>query len=305
MGDSDLRVIIGPTAAGKSAVAMRLASTFGGLIISADSAQVYRRFDIGTAKPSAADRRAVPHEGVDVVEPTDRYSAARFAAAATGWLDAAARAGRTPVVVGGTGFWISALVAPLAPLPPLPEASRRALAAHLAALDDATLQRWCQVLDPPVADRGPAQWRRAIEVALLTGQRLSDLQRAAPPHPPRSVRYLVIDPGESLRDRIAARVDAMLAAGWMEEVAALRREVPDDAPAWRACGYERLREAHAAGCTAASVRDVLVTETWQYARRQRTWCRHQLRHGSITRLDPEAPDAWAQARAWWAETRTT
>jgi tRNA dimethylallyltransferase len=123
--------------------------------------------------------------------------------------------------------------------------------------------------------------------------------------PTRPVRYLVIDPGESLRARIAARVDAMLAAGWMAEVERLRQDVPDDAPAWRACGYERLRAAQAAGESAASVRAVLITETWQYARRQRTWCRHQLVHGPITRLDPEAPDAWAKACAWWEEARTT
>ncbi len=304
MDGSELRVIIGPTAAGKSALAMRLAATYRGTIISADSAQVYRRFDVGTAKPSQADRAAVPHEGVDLVEPTDRFSAARFAEAAEAWIAEAERAGRTPVVVGGTGFWIAALVAPLAPMPPIAAAPRRALEAFLSTLDDATLQRWCAALDPTVATRGPAQWRRAIEVALLTGQRLSALQRQAPPRPPRAVRYLVVDPGDRLRSRIAARIDAMLVAGWMDEVAALRREVPHDAPAWRACGYERLRDAHAAGRSADTQRESLVTETWQYARRQRTWCRHQLRHGSITRLDPEAPDAWATACAWWEETRT-
>jgi len=302
LAGSNLRVIIGPTGAGKSALALRLASAYHGAIISADSAVVYGGFDVGTAKPSAEERRAVPHYGVDVVAPTDRYSAARFAAAAAGWLRDIETGGRTPMVVGGTGFWINALIAPLAPMPSLPEPARGALAAELATYDDATLQRWCRALDPDIAGKGPAQWRRAIEVALLSGQRLSRLQREAPRTAPRPVRYLVVDPGPVLEERLVTRLDAMLAAGWEDEVRTLMGPVAPDAPAWRACGYERLREALANGASATAVREAIIQETRQYARRQRTWCRRQLIHGPVTRLDPEAPTAWARACAWWEGT---
>jgi tRNA dimethylallyltransferase len=296
---SSLRVIIGPTAAGKSALALRLAATFDGAILSADSAQVYRGFDVGTAKPSEAERQAVPHYGVDVAEPTDRWSAARFAEAAEGWIAEACAAGRTPVVVGGTGFWIAALVRPLAPMPVLDPAARLALTQWMAGQPDQELQRWCATLDPAIATKGPAQWRRAIEVALLSGTRLSVWQRAAPARPPRPVRYLVVDPGPALEARLADRVDAMFAAGWPAEVAALMARVPSDAPAWRACGYERLRDALVAGTDPAALRDAIRLETRQYARRQRTWCRRQLIDGPVTRLDPGAPGAWERACDWW------
>jgi tRNA dimethylallyltransferase len=298
---SRLRVIIGPTAAGKSSLALRLANAHHGAILSADSRLVYRGFDIGTAKPSAVEQALVPHWGIDVAAPTDRWSAARFSEHATGWLSSIEDASRTPVVVGGTGFWIAALVAPLAPMPVLPEPARTALSAQLDAMDHATVQRWCAALDPEIATLGHAQWRRAIEVALLSGTRLSQWQRAAPPVPPRPVRYLVVDPGPALEHRIADRVDAMLAAGWVDEVRRLMATVPGDAPAWRGCGYERLRAAVEDDALTPTVRDAIVIETRQYARRQRTWCRRQLTHGPVTRLDPEAPDAWARACAWWNE----
>ncbi len=301
---SSLRVIIGPTAAGKSALAVRLAMHGRGTIISADSRLVYRGFDIGTAKPTAEEQALVPHLGIDVADAADRWSAARFATHAARWIDAVAATDRTPVLVGGTGFWIAALVAPLAPMPELPEPARTALAAELMAMDHATLRRWCEALDPAIATLGHAQWRRAIEMALLSGVRLSEWHRAAPTIPPRPVRYLVVDPGASLDGRIADRVDQMLASGWVDEVRTLMAHVPVTAPAWRGCGYERLRAAVAADVVTPAVRDAIVTETRQYARRQRTWCRRQLTHGPVTRLDPEAPNAWAIARAWWDEETT-
>lgn len=298
---SSLRVIIGPTAAGKSALALRLAAQSEGAIISADSRMVYRGFDIGTGKPNADEQAAVPHYGIDVAEPSDRWTAARYATHAGQWIDEVTASGRTPVLVGGTGFWVAAVVAPLAPMPVLPEPARTALAAELMAMDHATLRRWCEALDPPIAALGHAQWRRAVEVALLSGVRLSEWHRAAPAIPPRPVRYLVVDPGAALDARIADRVDQMLADGWTDEVRGLVSRVPPDAPAWRGCGYERIRAAVASGGMTAAVRDAIVTETRQYARRQRTWCRRQLTHGPLTRLDPEAPNAWAIARAWWDE----
>jgi tRNA dimethylallyltransferase len=277
---------------------MGLAAARNGAIISADSRQIYRGFDIGTGKPTTADRTAIPHFGVDVAEPRDRWSAASVAAAAAGWLDEAGRAGRTPVVVGGTGFWVSALVQPLADVPPLDPAARARIAEELAALSHADLRARCAEVDPPVAALGHAQWRRAIEVAALTGRRLSDWQRDSASRA-RNVRYLHVDPGAPLRDWVTRRVGAMYDAGWADEVRALAARAPASAVAWKSCGYERLRAALASGAPPESVRDDIVRETWQYARRQRTWLRRQLKHGPVTQLDPAAPDAFERALAWW------
>lgn len=299
LDDNKLRIIVGPTAAGKSALAMALASTERGAIINADSRQIYRGFDIGTGKPTIDERARVPHAGIDVAEPVERWSAARFSATASQWIGDAARDGRTPVVVGGTGFWIAALVRPLAPMPALDPVARERIATELATLSHAELRARCAELDPRSARLGHAQWRRAIEVALLTGRPLSAWHAESRETPARAVRYLLVDPRTALRSRIGARVDAMIAAGWPEEVRALVAAIPSAAIAWKACGYERLRAALAAGEPVDRVRDDVELETWQYARRQRTWFRRQLQHGPVTRLDPTAPDALERARAWW------
>jgi tRNA dimethylallyltransferase len=296
---SSLRVIVGPTGAGKSALALALAEAFGGSIVSADSRQIYQGFDIGTAKPSRDERAQVPHDGIDVAPPSDRWSAARFATAASGWISGVTACGRTPVVVGGTGFWISALVAPLADVPDIDREKRDALDTILRGMTASALHAWCARLDPPVSARGHAQWRRGIEVALLTGRRLSDWHRDAPAPNPRAVRYLLVDPGPSLDAHIAARIDAMFAAGWVDEVRALAQVVPPAAVAWKACGYERLRVTLESDESMARTADAIRRETRQYARRQRTWFRRQLLHGPVTHLDPGAPDAWEVARAWW------
>ncbi len=299
-----LRVIVGPTAAGKSAVAMSLAKRYGGAIVSADSRQIYRGFDIGTAKPSPAELRLVPHYGVDVADPHERYSAARFAAEARGWISDAAAHGLTPVVVGGTGFYVRALVDPLAGAPELGEAldpgRRAALAAHLDTFPLDELRRWAERLDPRRAHLGRAQLARAIETALLTGRRQSDLHAASVRAEGIETRYLVVDPGrELLARRIEERVDAMLAAGWVDEVRRLALEVRADAPAWTGSGYEAMRR-HAVGEIGLDVaRRSVIVATRQYAKRQRTWFRHQLPDERVTRIDPFSPDAPERLAAWW------
>jgi tRNA dimethylallyltransferase len=292
-------VIVGPTAAGKSALAMSLAGSYGATIVSADSRQIYRGFDVGTGKPTLDDRARVRHEGIDVAEPDERWSAARFGRAAGEWIANAERAGRTPVAVGGTGFWVAAVVRPLAPMPELDPGARAKIAEELDALTHDELRARCAELDPPIAKLGHAQWRRAIEVAAITGRRLSDWQQASRETAARSVRYLLVDPGESLRARIGARIDAMLANGWADEVRALAARVAPSAIAWKSCGYERLRTALENGEPVASARNDVEVQTWQYARRQRTWFRSQLQYGPVARLDPAAPDALERARAWW------
>ena len=295
-------VICGPTASGKSAVAMWLSLRRELLIISADSRQIYRGFDIGTAKPSFADRERVPHRGIDVVEPTERYSAAEWAALAQNGIREALVTGRLPVVVGGTGFYISALFQPLFDEPPLDGDRRQALQRGLAALGTDELKRWCTTLDPARAHLGRAQLLRAIEVALLTGRRLSDLHVSnVRPTPYRGV-YLLVDPGAELQARIAARAENMLDSGWPEEVKELLQRVPDDAPAWNATGYGAVRALVRGELDRAAALQRIVIETRQYAKRQRTWFRNQLAGEDVTRLDSTAPDFVGEAVRWWTDT---
>jgi tRNA dimethylallyltransferase len=295
---AELRIICGPTAAGKSALALALAERHRLTIVSADSRQLYRGFDIGTAKPGAADRARVPHRGIDVAEPVERWSAARWAADAERWI-AAAGAGRV-LVVGGTGLYLRALVSPLFDAPPLDEARRAALARELAALPSDELRRWVRALDPARARLGRAQLLRAAEVALLTGRRITDLHREAARAPRWRARWLLADPGRALHAQLAGRLDAMLAAGWVDEVRALEERVPPDAPAWQACGYDTLRALVRGTLGAADAREAILISTRQYAKRQRTWFRHQLAGARVTRVDPRDPRRDALAEDWWS-----
>ena len=298
--DAPLRIICGPTAAGKSALALALAERHGAWLLSADSRQVYRGFDLGTAKPTAAERGRVPHRGLDVAEPTERWSAARWAQDAARWLDEAAAAGHPALLVGGSGLWLRALVRLLADEPPMDPDRRRAMQDALGALPTTELRRWVAELDASRAHLGRTQLLRAAEVALLTGTRLSDWHAAGAAKPRRAARWLVVDPGEALPGAIAGRLDRMLISGWPEEVRRLAGHVPPDAPAWNACGYREIREAVDAGAPVAAVRDRILVATRQYAKRQRTWFRTQLAgEPDVLRLDPRAPDALARADRWF------
>jgi tRNA dimethylallyltransferase len=305
LGGAELRVICGPTAAGKSALALALAESLGASIVSADSRQIFRGFDIGTAKPTHSERRRVPHLGVDVAAPTERFTAAHWAHEAHRWIAAIANEARLPLVVGGTGFYLRALFAPLFHEPPVDEARRAELREHLAGLSTDELRRWCRALDPRRAALGPAQLTRAIEMAVLTGQRISDLFETETQASRHAPRYLVVDPGARLESRIAARIDAMFDAGWVDEVKALAREVPATAPAWQATGYETLRRLVAGDIDEPTARNEILIDTRQYAKRQRTWFRHQLPPELVTRIDPEDSDAVDRARRWWNGTLAT
>ncbi len=297
-GVRDIAVICGPTAAGKSAIAMALAASTGARLISADSRQVYRRFDIGTAKATRADRANVTHLGIDVVDPTERYSAAQWCESALRWIDESDAAGQPVIVVGGTGFYLRALEAPLFQSPPVDASARMRVLAALDPLETETLRARCVAVDPARAHLGRTQLLRALETFELTGRPLSQwLVEQARPAVVRP-RYLVVDPGSILRERIAARVTQMLDAGWDDEVATLARDVPADAPAWNACGYATLRAAQAGDMARADAIERTIIDTRQYAKRQRTWFRHQLPADRVTFLDPTAPDAGARAAVW-------
>jgi len=302
-GDSaaiDVGVICGPTAGGKSAIAMWLADRQPITIVSADSRQVYRGFDVGTAKPTTDERARVPHEGVDVVEPTVRYSSAAWAASAGAWIAGSLSSRRTPFVVGGTGLYLRALFEGLFEEPPIDAERRRRLERQLGALGTPELRRWVERLDPARSGLGRAQLLRAAEIALLTGRRISDLhadQRTVAkshwrPH------YLVVDPGPALAQRIGARLDAMLNAGWLNEVERLMDSVPPDAPAWKATGYEAVRRMARGEQTRDQARESILVETRQYAKRQRTWFRHQLPPDRVLTVNPLARN-WEELVERW------
>jgi tRNA dimethylallyltransferase len=302
LADADLRIICGPTAAGKSAIALSLAEQEPTTILSADSRQIYRRFDVGTAKPTSAERERVPHRGVDIIDPTQRYSAASWAEDATGWIAEAIDGRRTPVVVGGTGFYLRALALPLFDEPPLDADRRAALARVLAPMTTPELRRWCERIDPARAHLGRTQLLRAIEVGVLTGRPISDWHREAARTPSIRARWLVVSPRAAvLAQRIEERGEAMVRAGWEEEVRELTQTVPDDAPAWNATGYRTVRERVRGTITREAMLARILVETRQYAKRQRTWFRHQLPAERVTRIDPTEAGALDKARQWWME----
>lgn len=281
---------------------MALAQRFGANIISADSRQIYRGFDIGTAKPSVADRQAVRHDGIDVAEPTERWNAARWALEAGVWLAQNTAEGRPSIIVGGTGLWLRALVRPLADEPPMDPVRRAATQDFLNAMETSALRTMVENLDPARAHLGRAQLLRAAEVALVSGERLSDWHAKGSTRPPRPARWLIVDPGPVLAERLDKRREQMLAEGWLAEVEALMARVPADAPAWNACGYREIREAVEGKRTLADALEAVRISTRQYAKRQRTWFRTQMDDvGPVTRLDPTARDAMAVAERWFSE----
>ena len=302
MADSSsppIPVVCGPTAAGKTQLALWLAARSDVTIVSADSRQLYRRFDVGTAKPTPAEQLAVPHCGIDVLDPTERASAAWWADRADSWIRDSRAQGRVPLVVGGTGLYLRALFGDLFDEPPLDETRRADLQRELSRYPVDTLRRWVRELDPPRASLGRTQLLRALEIALLTGRRVSELHRER--HRPArwGARYLVVDPGPALAARIADRAAAMIADGWREEVRTLIGDVPADAPAWNATGYRTIHLLEAGQLAEADALERVVVDTRQYAKRQRTWFRHQLAGDEVTRLDPRDPDWESRALSWW------
>ena len=284
--------LAGPTASGKSALAMALARVLPLEIISVDSALVYRGMDIGTAKPSAADRAAVPHHLIDILDPLDRYSAARFAADATRLVGEIRARGRLPLLVGGTMLYFKALREGLHAMPGADAALRADIDRRAAAQGWPALHAELARVDPATAGRlAPADGQRiqrALEVWQLSGRPLSDWHRAAQarPVPPAAAWPLVsLEPQSRawLHERIAQRFSAMVQAGLLAEVQALRQRGDLDAglPAMRCVGYRQAwqaldqleaRPGHPADAGHAWIEQA-VAATRQLAKRQLTWLR--------------------------------
>jgi tRNA dimethylallyltransferase len=287
--------VLGPTASGKTELALELAAQFGAEVVSADSRQIYRGLDIGTAKPTAAERAAVPHHCVDLVDPDERFDAARFRAAASAAIADIHGRGRVALVVGGTGLYLRALLRGLCPAPAAVPALRAVLRTMIARRGTEAAHRALTALDPVAADRiAPAdavRIVRALEVGLATGVPLSRWQAAHrfAEQPYETLVMGLTCPADELEARIAQRTEAMVAAGFLDEVGILVRcGLPDDAPAWRTVGYAEMRACMEGRSTPqAALRDT-ITATRRFAKRQRTWFRRepdvQWRHPERDRL---------------------
>jgi tRNA dimethylallyltransferase len=290
--DERLICIVGPTASGKSALALRLAEELGGEIVSADSMQVYRGFDVGTGKPSAAERAAVTHHLLDVAEPLDTWDAARWAAAAERAIEEIRGRGRVPIVCGGSFLWVRSLIFGLAEAPRADESirarhrelaereGRPALHARLAAVDAASAAR--------LAPNDLVRVSRALEVFELTGRPLSELQAAHGFREQRVPSRLlgVARQRAELDELIAARVEAMLRAGWVSEVERLLGAGFGEARAMTSVGYRQVKDALSVGTAedTAALALAIVRATRVFARRQRTWLRDQ----PVEWLSPDA-----------------
>lgn len=296
--------LMGPTASGKTAFALQVADRYGGEIISVDSALVYKRLDIGAAKPSVAERAAIPHHLIDLREPWQAYSAAEFAADARVAIDDIIARGKLPILAGGTGLYFSALFNGLAPMPEADAAVREQIAAEAAERGWPAMHALLAEVDPKAASRihanDPQRIQRALEVWRLSGKPISQWQREGATlrnRLPCRVLKLVLAPADRavLHVRIEHRFDAMLAAGFLDEMRGLRalpqlrdHPAPLDLPALRAVGYRQAWE-HLDGTTdAAGFRDRAIFATRQLAKRQLTWLRGQL---DALWFDPQADAA--------------
>ncbi|MGZ8399432.1 MAG: tRNA (adenosine(37)-N6)-dimethylallyltransferase MiaA [Gemmatimonadales bacterium] len=290
MAGARVPVLVGPTAVGKTAVALALAAHWPLEVISADSRQVYRRLDIGTAKPSRKEQARVPHHGVDLVDPGARYSAGHFARDGVCWLDEIRSRGKLPLVVGGTGLYVRALAEGLFAEPSLDAARRRALDAWTARLEAIELLRWAARLDPGFRGGGRQRAARAIEVALLSGRPLSYWQQSARAQGSLDPWYIVLTvPRPVLHQRIARRAEEMVRRGLIEEVASVLTEGHGPkTPGLDGIGIREAVEYLHGLRPRESVAGAIAVGTRQYAKRQETWFRHQLA-GRVTTLDATRP----------------
>jgi tRNA dimethylallyltransferase len=306
--------IAGPTASGKTAAALALAERWPIEIISVDSALVYRGMDIGTAKPSAAELAAAPHHLIDIIDPADTYSAARFVADAQSLIADIHARGRTPVLVGGTMLYLKALMEGLDEMPPADEAVRQRLEAEALALGWPAMHERLQAIDPLTAQRlaplDAQRIQRALEVYEVSGRPLSAWHaspRAAHHNPLPPGALLSLEPTDRawLHERIAQRFDHMMQNGLVDEVLRLRArgDLSADMPSMRCVGYRQVWEAldtHGNTLEGAALRECTnrgVFATRQLAKRQITWLRSMPQR---TVVACDAPNALNQVLDWAA-----
>ncbi|MEI6317176.1 MAG: tRNA (adenosine(37)-N6)-dimethylallyltransferase MiaA [Pseudomonadota bacterium] len=299
-------VLTGPTASGKSGVAVALARCLPCEIVSMDSALVYRGMDIGTAKPDAATRAGVPHHLVDLLDPTERYSAARFVEDALAAMAAVTARGNLPLLTGGTMLYLKALASGISDLPQADPATRSVIDAMAADSGWPALHEELSRCDPDTAERldpnDSQRIQRALEVYYLTGEPMSKLLRERPPHPLpyRLVQAALVPSDRSvLHRRIEARFDEMLELGLIGELRQLREAhaLDPELPSMRCVGY-RQAWAYLDGRTSlGQLRSTGIAATRQLAKRQLTWLRSMP---EVATFDCLAPDPMAQVLDFFA-----
>ena len=305
-------ILTGPTACGKTALALDLAERVGGEIVALDSMTVYRGMDIGTAKPPAAERARVPHHLIDVLDPWESLTVAWWLARAEAACAEIAARGKRPIFVGGTPFYLKALLHGLFDGPPADTELRKALEAEAARDGNPALHARLAAVDAKTAARlHPNDVRRvvrALEVHALTGKPISDWQQTwdtesfagdgpAKPQAAKIPGVVLELPREVLYDRINRRVDAMLAAGWLDEVRALRdHPQPLSREARQALGYRELLDWLDTGGDWNETAELIRTHTRQFAKRQLTWFRHLP---SLVPVPADAPDAAERVLKAW------
>jgi tRNA dimethylallyltransferase len=287
--------LMGPTASGKTDLALKLAETLSCEIISVDSAMVYRGMDIGTAKPDANILEQFPHRLIDICDPAEVYSAARFREDALREMADIQSQGRIPLLVGGTFLYFRALEQGLSPLPSADSELRAELEREAQKIGWNGLHERLQRVDPEAAARihpnDPQRIQRALEVFELTGQPMSARFGESPQAPlPYRVTKLVLAPAErtELHERIALRFRQMLQTGLLEEVETLyqRHDLHKDLPAIRAVGYRQVWEYLEGRYDAAEMQERGIIATRQFAKRQFTWLRSELQCEWFDALEP-------------------
>jgi tRNA dimethylallyltransferase len=293
-----LIAVVGPTASGKSALGVWLAERLGGEVVACDSTQLYRGFDIGSAKPGASERRGVPHHLVDVLAPEEPATAGGYRHKAIAVLDALRQRGRLPILTVGTGLYLRALLEGLADVPQRSEELRERLRASAEEHAPGHLHRVLVRLDPEAARKiapGDAQKLiRAIEVCLLARRPLSEVHRSgrAPLEGWRALKIGLAPPRSALYERIHARTDAMLAQGWMDEVRALLAAgLAEDAKPFDFIGYRELRAVLRGEMTMEDARAAIQQSTRRYAKRQLTWFRKEA---GVHWCEGFGDDPWVQ-----------
>jgi tRNA dimethylallyltransferase len=301
-------LLMGPTASGKTALAMAIADRFPVELISVDSAQVFRDMNIGTAKPDAATLARYPHRLIDLITPEESYSAARFRADALREMASIAAAGRIPLLVGGTMLYFKALRDGLADLPEANPALRAAIDAEAATRGWPALHAELARSDPATAARlaptDAQRIQRAIEVVRATGKPLGDYFSAQPSAPlPYRTLSLALVPSERavLHERIAHRFDDMLATGLVAEVETLRTRyrLNTGLPSMRCVGYRQMWAMLEGEMPPAELRDRGIFATRQFAKRQLTWLKATAELETLDALDPAAPNQALDRIARW------
>jgi tRNA dimethylallyltransferase len=281
---TSLIVLAGPTASGKSALALRLAAAARGVIINADSMQLYRDLPVLTARPTPEDEARASHRLYGILDATDPASVGRWLNLAAAAIDEALAEQRSAIVVGGTGLYLHALLHGLAPVPDIPTGVRKAARARLAEVGPRAFHAELAGLDPAMAARLRPTDRqrllRAYEVVIATGRSLAAWQEAPPLRvtlPARRLGLALVPPRAALYERIGRRLRAMVERGALDELRALqRRALPPDLPLMKGVAVPELL-AHVSGdVDLDTALDRAVIQTRRYAKRQLTWLRHRL-----------------------------